>query len=359
MNTENIVTAIEKFFLEIIGQLLPGFLLLVGFCFVLPENILEKFTLPNNIGGWALVGASYATGCALTALGSYIFVPVYIRIAKSRIVSFFLPINIKNILLYNREIDRDIEKSAAFKYIKCQFPDDTSFRTLRNVAMSSINTSDKETTVRFIFFSLLSQGIATSILLLAFIQVGLWALNDENIWQSIGETLAFFLFSFTVALPFILREREFFDRARRLPIDAFFATFKPEKASDNTIKTVYLSGGHYSGWQNKVIESVKEFDYKDPSKNGLSDPKLYTQWDLEAIRQSDIILAYFESENPGGYALSLEVGYAAALGKHIIFIDEKSQSSPDTSRYLKIVQETSHVVFDSLADGINYLKSLS
>ena len=50
MNPENIVTAIEKFFFEIIGQLLPGFLLLVGLYFVLPEVFVAKFTPSNSLG---------------------------------------------------------------------------------------------------------------------------------------------------------------------------------------------------------------------------------------------------------------------------------------------------------------------
>ena len=86
---------------------------------------------------------------------------------------------------------------------------------------------------------------------------------------------------------------------------------------------------------------------------------LHTEWDLEAIRSSDIVFAYFEDSNPGGYGLSLETGYAAALGKHIILVDEKSLHSTDAGRYLKIVRATSNVVFDSLSEGINYLKSLS
>jgi len=159
-----------------------------------------------------------------------------------------------------------------------------------------------------------------------------------------------------------LREREFYDRARRLPIDSYLATLKPKVPSNTTsksVKIVYLSGGHYSDWQKIVIQAANDFDYKDPSKNGLSDPRLYTEWDLEAIRSSDIVFAYFEETNPGGYGLSLEIGYAAALGKQIIFVDEKSLHSPDVGRYLKIVQETSNVVFGSLDEGIKFLKSLS
>ena len=361
MNPENIVTAIEKFFFEIIGQLLPGFLLLVGFYFVLPEEFVAKFTPSNSLGYWSLVGASYATGCALTALGSYIFIPAYLRIVMAPFISWVLSRRIKDMLISNAEIDTKLQDGAAYKFIKSKFPEDASLRTLRNVAMSSINPSDKESTVRFMFLSLLSQGIATSILLLALIQTVVWLLIYEWGWDGAGYTALLFLIALIITLPFILREREFFDRARRLPIDSYFALLKPTataEKSGNPLKTVYLSGGHYSGWQENVMKETNDFQFKDPSKNGLTDPRLYTEWDLEAIRSSDIVFAYFEDSNPGGYGLSLEIGYAAALGKHIILVDEKSLHSADAGRHLKIVQATSNVVFDSLSEGINYLKSL-
>ena len=79
----------------------------------------------------------------------------------------------------------------------------------------------------------------------------------------IGTTIAI---AFFLVLPFVIREREFYDRARRLPIDSYLAILKseskiyPEKIN---IKTVYLSGGHRSGWQEKVKSSVKKFNYLD------------------------------------------------------------------------------------------------
>lgn len=96
MNPVNIITAIEKFFYEIIGQLLPGFLLLVGSHFVLPEAFVDKFTPSNSLGYWSLVGAAYAIGCALTALGSYIFIPAYLRVVKNPFVSWALSRRIKD-----------------------------------------------------------------------------------------------------------------------------------------------------------------------------------------------------------------------------------------------------------------------
>jgi nucleoside 2-deoxyribosyltransferase len=45
--------------------------------------------------------------------------------------------------------------------------------------------------------------------------------------------------------------------------------------------------------------------------------------DIEMIRDSDIVFCYQEKENPGIANCSFEVGYAVALGKCVIYINEK------------------------------------
>ncbi|SDY76036.1 hypothetical protein [Nitrosomonas halophila] len=201
MNPENIVTAIEKFFFEIIGQLLPGFLLLVGFYFVLPEEIVANYTPSTQLGYWSLVGAAYAAGSALTALGSYVFIPVYLRIINSTIFSWALSTRMKKILLSNSNMNEKLmTESEAFKYIKSRFPEDSTLPTLRNVAMSSINSSDKETTIRFMFLSLLNQGIATSILILAITKAVVLLPSYKSVWEIIGLKFHRFDLNFTFFL---------------------------------------------------------------------------------------------------------------------------------------------------------------
>jgi nucleoside 2-deoxyribosyltransferase len=124
-------------------------------------------------------------------------------------------------------------------------------------------------------------------------------------------------------------------------------------------KTVYLAGGHRNPWRQRVVAEVTAFRYRDPSAHGIKEARAYTAWDLEAVKSSDILFAYFEAGNPSGYGLALEVGYAAALGKHIIFVDEKSEAEPSVGRYLNIVKETSDVHFKTLEEGIDYLRRLA
>ena len=122
---------------------------------------------------------------------------------------------------------------------------------------------------------------------------------------------------------------------------------------------VYLSGGMESGWQALVKDRCDEIEYLDPSRHGLSNPREYTIWDLEHIKQCDIVFAYMESTNPSGIGLTLEIGYAKALNKTIILVDEKSCVDSEFEKRFRIVRCSADIVFNTLEDGIEFLKSFS
>ena len=101
---------------------------------------------------------------------------------------------------------------------------------------------------------------------------------------------------------------------------------------------VYLAGGFRGGWQDRVIEAFNEpfgeyldVEFVDPRKHGLKEEADYTEWDLRAIRECDVVFAVSEHDNPSGYGLMLEIGYAKALGKQIIFCE--LGSDPVRTRY--------------------------
>jgi nucleoside 2-deoxyribosyltransferase len=90
----------------------------------------------------------------------------------------------------------------------------------------------------------------------------------------------------------------------------------------------------------------------DPSLHGLDDPAQYTPWDLLGIETCDVVFAYMEEDNPSGYGLSLEVGYARALGKLVILVDAKMDDR------MAIVRATANIVLNSLDEGRAFLCSL-
>ncbi len=124
---------------------------------------------------------------------------------------------------------------------------------------------------------------------------------------------------------------------------------------------VFLSGGmNESNWQQEVINAVgKEgFLYFNPREHLLTKSEEYTIWDLFYVNKCDIVFAYMEKNNPSGFGLTLEIGYAAALGKQIILIDEKSSIDAEFEQKFRIVREASSIVFEKFSDGIMFLKNL-
>ncbi|MFC1870983.1 hypothetical protein ACFLYF_01070 [Chloroflexota bacterium] len=84
-------------------------------------------------------------------------------------------------------------------------------------------------------------------------------------------------------------------------------------------------------------------------------PEHYNNWDLYHIKASEILFACMDKNNPSGYGVSLEIGYAKGLGKTVILIDEKSADDKEFKKYFAIAKETADVYFESLDEGITFL----
>lgn len=120
------------------------------------------------------------------------------------------------------------------------------------------------------------------------------------------------------------------------------------------LRKIYLAGGFRSNWQAEVIARLSgSFVLLDPSAHNIQDPAEYTRWDLEAVRESDIVLANMEASNPGGYSLALEVGFAKALGKRIFMVDQVRD--PSVRRYFEMVRQCSERVFPTLGEALDHL----
>ena len=110
-----------------------------------------------------------------------------------------------------------------------------------------------------------------------------------------------------------------------------------------------------SGWQARVIEQLHRYEFLDPSQHNIQDAAEYTRWDLDAVRACDIVLGYMEATNPGGYSLALEIGFAHALGKTVVLVDEIKD--PSVSRYFEMVRQCSGRVFTTLAQAVAHLRA--
>jgi nucleoside 2-deoxyribosyltransferase len=116
---------------------------------------------------------------------------------------------------------------------------------------------------------------------------------------------------------------------------------------------VYLAGGMRVEWRRRVRAALPGVLWLDPTEHGLADVASYTAWDLQSVRDCDVVFAYLEASNPVGYNMAFEVGYAVALGKPVIFVDEKHAGN---ARPCSMLRQMARHAPETLEDGIQLLK---
>lgn len=116
--------------------------------------------------------------------------------------------------------------------------------------------------------------------------------------------------------------------------------------------TVYLAGGMHSGWQNTVVDAIgQQALFLDPRSHALKTPRRYVERDLELVRRSDVVFGYLEKSNPSGFGLAVELGYARALGRKIILVNELR------TRYTLFCDEVADFAEKDLVAGIARLRT--
>lgn len=123
------------------------------------------------------------------------------------------------------------------------------------------------------------------------------------------------------------------------------------------MKRVYLAGGMHTDWQEQVKSEVTGYIYLNPMDNQCKERDEFTFWDLSAVRECDIIFAYKELTNPTGHGTALEIGFAKALGKQIIFVMDEGHEAP-IERAFGMCMSVSDVVFSDFEKAKDYLRKL-
>jgi hypothetical protein len=177
---------------------------------------------------------------------------------------------------------------------------------------------------------------------------------------------------------FIERYYQFFRRSMQTPFGMVLVKLAEKKEQKNKEESgkspastkasvqassfspkIYLAGGSYSDWQNRVKSSLSDFKFYTPWFSGSgSEPKFNWQ-NLEAIHQCDWVLAYAEQSSLASYILSLEVGYAKGLDKQILLIDVSDENlrEGEVGSYLSFIRDASSVKFKSIQEALAYLNS--
>ena len=374
MKASDFILAIERFFLDIIGNLLPGCAFILGLTYSLDLSWLGGEYAENSFGfelrWFLLLAGGYIAGHLVNSVGLRVVLPI-----AEWIASLFCkePKNVKS----EKKTCKDIATSAVFrsfvKQVRSQYPwtaqipiDADNLRSWRSVAMS-ISQENEQIIWRFMYISILNLGVATvailtsltSIFVVAFQRLSWIELRHLPSLTVVGALLIAVFF-------FVGRRYEFYARALRVPFPMALVKLREQEnirpqhqhPAQYVSPKVYLAGGFRSGWQDRVVEAVPGLSFTDPRTHGLAEPDQYTFADLVAIECCDWVFAYLEAKNPGGYSLALEVGYARALGKFIVLVDEQTSPEDPASQYLEMLRASADVTLAALPEGIKYLKSL-
>jgi nucleoside 2-deoxyribosyltransferase len=385
---DNLFEVLDKFFLDIIGNVIPGITLIFGTWIILNKPILFGFTSLftfKDTSSWVfLIVSGYILGYGITSFGELIILPIIETIAlplKKHKFTKWLVVNIiskkqEKINIRNRD-DFKIMVNQAKKILELDTVNKKDFGFWRNIALA-FSQSNNSLVYRFTYISLFNLGIATVLTLFSILWISLNFFKYLNINSTVMPINHIAIITlFISAYLFLNRYYEFNRRSLQVPFSSAIVNLQ-EKISkvkleesnnqknkfcldvkSNQFPRLYLAGGFHSGWQDKIKSSVSNFNFIDPRIHNLNNETLYTLWDLEAIRQCDWIFAYLEKTNPGCYALSLEIGFAKALGKRVLLVDEKSSSDEYSMRYLKMVRASSDVTFDSFEEALKFMNSLS
>jgi nucleoside 2-deoxyribosyltransferase len=381
---DNLFEVLDKFFLDIIGNIIPGITLIFGTWIILNKPILfnsaSLFTFKDTSSWILLIVSGYILGYGITSFGEIIVLPVAEAIAlplrRHKLTKCLVPNIIskeqEKINIRNRD-DFKIMVNQATKLLELDAVNKEDFGFWRNIALA-FSQANNSLVYRFTYISLFNLGIATVFILFSILWIFLNFIKNSTV---IPINCTAIITLFVLAYLFLNRYYEFNRRSLQVPFSSAIVNLQ-EKISkvkleesnnqknkfcldvkSNQFPRLYLAGGFHSGWQDKIKSSVSNFNFIDPRIHNLNNETLYTLWDLEAIRQCDWIFAYLEKTNPGCYALSLEIGFAKALGKRILLVDEKSSSDEYSMRYLKMVRSSSDVIFDSFEEALEFMNSLS
>ena len=354
MNLESAIAAVERFFLDIIGAVIPGLVVCFGSARVLGTEwtIGTLSVTPGSPGfSWPVaIGVAYILGHAVDQVAEHLVMPRFL--GRNRLLAAIADtFNYQAFRQY--ELQRLPPTSVGSQATRAAARE---VRELRNRALTLASEEDKSRIFRFMFLSLFMGGTVSAIayLLLLWILVRL----APGPWPEV-------LGAVIVTALLMWRSWDFYERAQRVPFSmARVGRTREARMGGGTVQTsrrgrVYLAGGFKTGWQDTVVASNPELTFIDPRSHALPASHEYTAWDLAGIRSADVVFAYLEASNPAGYSLALEVGYARAHNKLVILVNEKkTMGEIDESRYYGMLGEAADLEFPSLEAGVGYLTTL-
>jgi hypothetical protein len=229
MKTGDIFEAINKFFLDIIGSIIPGIIFVLGLRALLnqPKLIDNIFTIPpkDNAGWIFLIILSYLSGYIVLSIAENLVLP-FIELIPEKIKpkNFrsrkFIEDSIKVKASYKIAIYRISEsyKFTSVDDVEKDRTEEENFRFWRNLALA-ITQENNALVYRFMFISLLNLGVATSLLTTSIVWLILGILKEINLifTNVIGINLSLVFIMIVISVAFLDRYYQFYRRAMETP----------------------------------------------------------------------------------------------------------------------------------------------
>lgn len=120
---------------------------------------------------------------------------------------------------------------------------------------------------------------------------------------------------------------------------------------------IYLAGGMHAPWRADVIQGITEYfedfghkppEFIDPCVWNTDDETVYTRKDLDAIDEADVVLGRMTRDNPSGYGLCVEVGYAFGTDTPIVWWQD---ALSERDRYFGMCRAMSTLQVHSLGEA--------
>ena len=240
MSSNQVVDAIDRFFLDLIGTVIPGLILIVGTTTVLQAQLpawAQSLSLSGMIAGsvasfhqWvSLLAAAYVLGHFLVSFGdllvSRIVDPFVTAVSKIDYIKWLLPKAVKP----RKQMIEEVESGALFLTFveRCtevysigkEQADGMSFSDWRNIALSSA-VSEGYLATRFMFLSLLNLCTGTALIIISVLQVYVAILLGfpGGVVSAFGLSVLLVV----ISVFFIERHYSFYRRSQSVPFSQAF-----------------------------------------------------------------------------------------------------------------------------------------
>jgi len=210
---DTIVDGIERFFLDVIGYVLPGLTLLVGGWLILGHptrfGSIDIFPLAEGTGVVGLVTISYLLGYPIIAVGEIVLDWLMSRVPRIQ-SRRDIEEKVHSDPLFEIAVEQLKNTFESLEKVPCE---SASVRWWRGIAISAIH-GQSQVIYRFTAIAQLNLGVATALFIVTIFSIFVGR-------QPLSERLGVVIPLLVLGILFLNRHQEFYRRSITLPFSMF------------------------------------------------------------------------------------------------------------------------------------------